>query len=398
VTTERNWLIRTTQNQILGPVAKAKVIEFLEKGALGLNDEVTSGNGFWFSLKEKDLVDKFLYGDVPQGYNPISESKSVLSKRDNPDKTTSLNTAPANKNQFSKAELSGPVVLPNNEDLEYPDLTMVTGAPLALQREGVVLPEVAKLPNKDDLEFPDITIIARPASSLIESQERASLLKSTPSEVVNIKTTDDPIVYPKEDDLVFPDLSALSDNSPKAEDEDLDFTVNLVKSKPVEARTVEPTVPPLQKEENPSMKNSGALDFKNEIDDDNSNLTLIYDTLTHNKEEPRIGTKSEPNSSVRKPEKIDSLKFEKRTVSTVQHHQPEKLLHERKVKGQHREMTKDLPKAQPLPKEPSERNLPDELKKRNDNYLLYLLAIMVLIIFALFFYYYRNILNKPLPV
>jgi len=65
----------------------------MEKGALGLNDEVTSGNGFWFSLKEKDLVDKFLYGDIPQGYNPISESKSVLSKRENPDKTTSLNTA-----------------------------------------------------------------------------------------------------------------------------------------------------------------------------------------------------------------------------------------------------------------------------------------------------------------
>jgi len=71
VNTERNWLIRTTQNQILGPVAKAKVIEFMEKGALGLNDEVTSGNGFWFSLKEKDLVDKFLYGDIPQGYNPF---------------------------------------------------------------------------------------------------------------------------------------------------------------------------------------------------------------------------------------------------------------------------------------------------------------------------------------
>ena len=47
---ERNWLIRTTQNQILGPVAKAKLLEFLQKGALGLNDEVSSGNGYWFSL------------------------------------------------------------------------------------------------------------------------------------------------------------------------------------------------------------------------------------------------------------------------------------------------------------------------------------------------------------
>ena len=388
--TERNWLIRTTQNQILGPVAKAKVIEFLEKGALGLNDEVTSGNGFWFSLKEKDLVDKFLYGDVPQGYNPISESKSVLSNRDNPDKTTSLNTAPANKNQFSKIEPSGPVVLPNNEDLEYPDLTLVNVAPLALQREGTVLPEEAKLPNQDDLEFPDITIIASPTLSLPETQERTIHLKSTPAEVIDIKRTDDTIVYPKEDDLEFPDVSALSDNLSKTVEEDLDFTV--VKSKPVEERTVEPIAPPLQKKENPSLKNSGAVDFKNEISEDNSNLTLMYDTLTHNKDEPRIEPKTEPKSDVQKPEKIDSLKFEKRSVPTVQHHQPEKLLHERKVKGQHREMSKDLPKETP------ERNLPDELKKRNDNYLLYLLAIMVLIIFALFFYYYRNILNKPLPV
>ena len=69
---ERNWLIRTHQKQILGPVGKTKVIEFLQKGALGLNDEVTCGNGYWFWLKEKDLVDKYLYGDVPQSYNPIS--------------------------------------------------------------------------------------------------------------------------------------------------------------------------------------------------------------------------------------------------------------------------------------------------------------------------------------
>ena len=54
----------------------------------------------WFWLKEKDLVDKYLYGDVPQSYNPISESKSVLSKRENPDKTMSLNATPANKTAF----------------------------------------------------------------------------------------------------------------------------------------------------------------------------------------------------------------------------------------------------------------------------------------------------------
>ena len=91
---ERSWLIRTTQNQILGPVAKSKVLEFLQKGALGLNDEVTSGNGYWFSLKEKDLVEKYLNGDIPQSFNPVSESKSVLVFKKNQDKTTSLNSSP----------------------------------------------------------------------------------------------------------------------------------------------------------------------------------------------------------------------------------------------------------------------------------------------------------------
>src|SRR5690349_5462118 len=95
---DRNWLIRTSQNQILGPVAKQKLLEFIQKGALGMMDEVTSGNGYWFSLKEKELVEKYLHGDLPQGYNPISESRSVVSRKDNPDKTTSINTAPVNNN------------------------------------------------------------------------------------------------------------------------------------------------------------------------------------------------------------------------------------------------------------------------------------------------------------
>ncbi|MDD4975620.1 MAG: hypothetical protein PHY93_14785, partial [Bacteriovorax sp.] len=167
---ERNWLIRTTQKQILGPVAKAKVLEFLQKGALGINDEVTSGNGYWFSLKEKDLVDKYLFGDVPQGYNPISESKSVLSKRENPDKTTSLNATPANKTQVLKIGALGPGIFPANDDLEYPDITMLnTTAGAQLNQEvRPVAPTVAsradsseetKLPTSDDLEFPDISLI-----------------------------------------------------------------------------------------------------------------------------------------------------------------------------------------------------------------------------------------------
>ncbi|TDJ07378.1 MAG: hypothetical protein E2O68_03740 [Deltaproteobacteria bacterium] len=75
---ERNWLIRTGQNQILGPVTKDKVKELISSGSLDLEDEVCSGNGFWFKIKENDLVDKFLHGDYIQGFNPVSEAKNIL--------------------------------------------------------------------------------------------------------------------------------------------------------------------------------------------------------------------------------------------------------------------------------------------------------------------------------
>lgn len=399
--TERNWLIRTTQNQILGPVAKAKVIEFLEKGALGLNDEVTSGNGYWFSLKEKDLVEKFLYGDVPQGYNPISESKSVLSKRDNPDKTTSLNTAPANKTQVLKSSSDAPGVLPKNEDLEYPDITLITTSPVGAAPAAAPADDI-KLPNQDDLEFPDITIVARPSAiqsdhgGQIHTQPQAQpvQMKSRPVEVKETRSGDEPIVYPKEDDLEFPDLggpSAAPQAESRIEEEDLDFQVNLAPPK-----TAASAAPQPEPEHKPAKK-PGLMNFQNEVGDD-PNLTLMFDTL--GKEE--LPSKPQPP----KPEKMESLKLERKSSShqpapatshaakSIEPHQPEKLLHERKVKGssQQKENTKDLPR------EVQERVMPEHLKKRNDNYLLYLLVIIVLIILALFFYYYRNILNKPLPV
>lgn len=392
--TERSWLIRTTQNQILGPVAKAKVIEFLEKGALGLNDEVTSGNGYWFSLKEKDLVDKFLYGDIPQGYNPISESKSVLSKRDNPDKTTSLNTAPANKTQVLKASTEGPGVLPKNEDLEYPDITLITSSPVGAAPASA--PDDIKLPNQDDLEFPDITIVARQVSSSMQSDHGGQVhteahsqpvqMKSRPSEVVQeASASDEPLVYPKDDDLEFPDMAPKADSKPdtKPDEEELDFQVNITAPKPSAA-----VPPPVEAEKKPAKK-QGFMNFQNEVGDD-PNLTLMFDTL---------GKEEKPQAP--KVEKMETLKLEKKSSShqpqvqrSHEPHQPEKLLHERKVKNsaQQKENTKDLPR------EVQERVMPEHLKKRNDNYLLYLLVIIVLIILALFFYYYRNILNKPLPV
>ncbi|RLA61910.1 MAG: hypothetical protein DRQ88_09935 [Epsilonproteobacteria bacterium] len=75
---EKNWLIRTGQNQVLGPVTKDKVKELIKSGSLELEDEVCSGNGYWFKIKEEELVDKYLNGDYIQSFNPVSEAKSIL--------------------------------------------------------------------------------------------------------------------------------------------------------------------------------------------------------------------------------------------------------------------------------------------------------------------------------
>lgn len=75
---DKNWLIRTKSNHILGPISKEKVLELYHNGSIKPDDEVCSGNGYWFFIREDDLVSRYLLGNEPQGFNPISEAKDVL--------------------------------------------------------------------------------------------------------------------------------------------------------------------------------------------------------------------------------------------------------------------------------------------------------------------------------
>lgn len=332
---ERNWLIRTSQNQILGPVAKSKVLEFLQKGALGSNDEVTSGNGYWFSLKEKELVDKYLFGDIPQSYNPISEAKSVLSKRDNPDKTTSINTAPANKTQILKTS-NTPGALPAHDDLEFPDITVVNNN-LAAQLKLEQAPSDMKIPNPDDLEFPTLT--AASSGPLPSYDSPAVQVKAKEVELkIVVPASNEPVVYPVDDDLAYPEIE---------------------KTDEFKITGLNPPKPVLQKVEDDEVHQI----FENEPVEDHK-LKLSTKSFSDKKTNPGIQLV----------------------------HEEKKLLHEKKVKAS------AAPAATEIPKKAPDRSMPEHLKKRNDNYLLYLLIILVLIIVSLFFYYYSTILNKPLPV
>ena len=77
---EKNWLIRTKSNHILGPVSKEKVLELYSNGSIKSDDELCSGNGYWFFIREDEMVDRFLKGNEIQGFNPISEAKDVLTQ------------------------------------------------------------------------------------------------------------------------------------------------------------------------------------------------------------------------------------------------------------------------------------------------------------------------------
>lgn len=126
---EKTWLIRTKNNHILGPVTKDKVRELIEKGSIKGEDEVSAGNGYWFYIREKDLINKYITGDIPQGFNPVSEADTVLCVGNN---------ASANAGQAS-VDNGDNTSLPAEDDLAYPDMQ-------------------SNVPSSDDLDYPDENI------------------------------------------------------------------------------------------------------------------------------------------------------------------------------------------------------------------------------------------------
>lgn len=95
--------------QILGPVVKEKVIEFLENGTLHEEDELCSGNGYWFWVKENNLIASFIKGDVPQPFNPLNEAENKELVATNDEAPEELNDENGQK-------------LPNEDDLEFPKM------------------------------------------------------------------------------------------------------------------------------------------------------------------------------------------------------------------------------------------------------------------------------------
>lgn len=160
---EKSWLIRTRSFQILGPISKEKVQELIDKGSMSVDDEICSGNGYWFSVKEKDLVKKYLDNGLTQTFNPISEAVDVVTaKNANTDvQEVKPQTQIINLDDFKQS----------NED-----------EPISIE-DSIEEAEEVELPDEDDLEYPDpsnLSIDEVESESKESSDEESAGLKIHP--------------------------------------------------------------------------------------------------------------------------------------------------------------------------------------------------------------------------
>ncbi|MBI2521922.1 MAG: hypothetical protein HYV97_16015 [Bdellovibrio sp.] len=155
---EKNWLIRTRQKQILGPIGRQKLLELLSKNLLAQDDEICSGNGHWFYVKEKSLMEKYIYEGIKQSFNPISEAKDVL----NIEGTNPNSHPPHEATDAPNSSLESTVVLkmpPKTEKVVEAAQTSIKAnqerraKPIA---QNIVVQDEVKdhFPQSTDLEYP----------------------------------------------------------------------------------------------------------------------------------------------------------------------------------------------------------------------------------------------------
>lgn len=151
---EKNWLIRTKSNHILGPISKTKLKELLGNDSLKSEDEICSGNGFWMFVREKELVEKYVYGEEVQPFNPVSEAENVLTSPPELD-FSELKITISDEDSDLDFEITeslpttsgaSEISLPESSDLDYPSLE-----------------DASTLPPDMDLEFDSVENLEAPS-------------------------------------------------------------------------------------------------------------------------------------------------------------------------------------------------------------------------------------------
>ncbi len=202
---EKNWLIRSrkaTHSQIVGPVSRAKILELMEAKVLSPDVELCAGNGYWFWIKEEELFKKYVVRGEPQEFNPISEVLPVLGD-------SSEETEVAEK---QAEEASGNL-----------DITLVGGIDLSALHESnkqeslECSRENTVLPDESDLEYPDLGNIG-------EISVQAGVSVTTKESNDNVETSetaahlDKNIHLPPPEDLEYPDVGSKQNLNRRSEE------------------------------------------------------------------------------------------------------------------------------------------------------------------------------------
>jgi hypothetical protein len=222
----KEWLIRTKNNHILGPVTREKVLDLYNNGSIKQEDEICTGNGYWFFVREKDLVDKYLLGNTNQDFNPVQEAEPVLTKKAEP-------AAPV-------AEPSGSVDEPvemKEEDLEFPDIDSGDA-----------------IPDDSDLEYPDLSLAGGDFDDL-EPSNVVNLEASNPKinlDELNAKENQQPIApaEPQDDPLTSEEKEHFDSLKPKQKNIDLAPPIHPEDMNKKLDELAPPTIPPTVNKKN----------------------------------------------------------------------------------------------------------------------------------------------------
>ncbi len=348
---EKNWLIRTKNKQILGPATKQKVIDLIEKGSLTSEDEISCGNGYWFWIRERDLIDKYLYGDLPQSFNPITEAEDVLTAKNTPDGiTASVTESPAPKQVREEPSPSDNIIpsdddllYPDEADLDYPDMGDIgnsssepvleahNDAHADIQTEEPIASSHATAEVEVNFDQNSTVEVEVPSPSGAIHQETSDELQAYTEDGENF-------LYPSEADLEYPETLEVAKEE-EAEPEDV--TDPNVEIPDLEANEIE-MAPAEEVQLHPAPEN-----------------------------EPVEAQESEPESEQEPVVKAKS------SETTGRHALPKGKSKKKKTKKKKRKLVTE--------------------RKGNDRYL-FIIVFLIVAAIGVVFYYYKEVLNKPFPV
>ncbi|MCK5073692.1 MAG: hypothetical protein KAQ98_09720 [Bacteriovoracaceae bacterium] len=213
----KDWLIRTRGKKILGPVSKNKIIELVRNRSLSRDDEICAGNGFWFLVSEREYLERHLFGDISQKFNPITEAPDTISVDPGltVEKCLKFKLRGNVTAEIIREKFQGDMAprIDHVDEQQVDDITVVGKMDDLMKGLGADVSEVQHeeimIPDEHDLEYPDIGEKQQETKST-----GAGISVASAEKVDTEKLSDDceeRILLPSEEDLKYPDIGSSDD-------------------------------------------------------------------------------------------------------------------------------------------------------------------------------------------